>query len=474
MLKALFEEPDRLDPRQRRDSLTQAAARHTAELLDALVERGVDAHEAAHFLMKLVFCFFAQDTRLLPSDILTRLLNVRPAQPERLARQLTTLFATMAVGGEYGTDIIAWFNGGLFDDQPALVLEPGVIALLREATKLDWSLVEPSHFGNLFEGALSRDTAKRRRLGAHYTSRADIELIVEPVLMAPLRAEWAAVEAECAAVAGDRAAQPASAKGRALIAERVAAFRARLSSVRVLDPACGSGNFLYVALAALLDLDYEVFRAASAWGVAATFALDISPAQMLGLDLEPYAVELARLTVSIGYLQWQRNHLGSNLPEPLLPNLGGIRCADAILGEDGTEPEWPECYAIVGNPPFLGDKMMRAGLGAEYVGRVRALYSGRVPGGADLCCYWFERARTEMAAGRAVRAGLLATNSIRQTLNRVVIERITKTGGVFWHGRTASGCWTALQCGFPSLDSTAARRPSACSTACRPAGSTPI
>jgi len=210
--------------------------------------------------------------------------------------------------------------------------------------------------------------------------------------------------------------------------------------VRVLDPACGSGNFLYVSLKQLLDLEKEVSLFAATSGLTAFFP-QVTPAQLHGIEVNVYARELAAVVVWIGYLQWMHDN-GFGLPsEPILKPLDTIRQMDAILARDAqgrpVEPEWPAAEVIIGNPPFLGDKKMRAELGSAYVDDLRRLYEGRVPGGADLVCYWFEKARAAIATGSAKRAGLLATNSIRGGANRRVLERIKQTGDIFmaWSDR---------------------------------------
>jgi len=207
--------------------------------------------------------------------------------------------------------------------------------------------------------------------------------------------------------------------------------------VQVLDAACGSGNFLYVALRLLLDLEWEVITLARDLGDSLAFPV-VSPAQLHGIEVNTYAYELAQTTIWIGYIQWWRDH-GFGLPaEPILKPLDAIRQMDAILAGDRSqetgvrEPEWPAVDVIIGNPPFLGDKKMRAEMGDEYVDQLRTLYAGRIPGQSDLVCYWFEKARAQIAAGKAKRAGLLATNSIRGGANRAVLERIKQTGDIFW------------------------------------------
>jgi len=389
--------------------------------------------------MKIVFCLFAEDVNLLPPGLMARLLEGTREDPVAFEDLVRQLFAAMRTGGRVFLDRIQHFDGALFDDDATVPLQAGEIAALSGVARLDWSQVEPAIFGTLFERSL--DPAKRAQLGTHYTSRDDIELIIEPVLMAPLRAEWAEVREACDQWAAEGRANPnVETRRRAQRQKRVAAFMDRLAAVRVLDPACGSGNFLYVALTALKDLEKEVCQATGPWRVQLPFP-KVDPSQLFGLEIDPYAAELAQLTVWIGYLQWMRFNGYYQSERPILKPLHNIEQRDAILAFDDAgnpvEPEWPECDVIVGNPPFLGDKKLRGELGDEYVERVFRLYGDRVPNQADLCCYWFERARAEVAAGRAKRAGLLATNSIRQRKNRRVLERVKETGGIFmaWANR---------------------------------------
>jgi len=431
LLRAVFHDPVSLRPTQTPADVTEEAARNVAAIAEGMRRRRIAPHDAAHFLMRLLFCLFAEDVDLLPEDLFGRILGHWRHDRGQLANVIGELFRAMATGGRLGMEPIPWFNGGLFDDDTSYELDPAEISLLMVAARRDWSQVDASIFGTLFERAL--DPAKRAQLGAHYTSRADIVAVIEPVLMAPLRAAWAELQA-----AGDQAvAQVATlTRGKArdtalaAVSARAQAFCEQLGATRVLDPACGSGNFLYVSLTALLELEHEVRRACARWKCRVPAAC-VSPAQILGLEIDEYAAELAQLSVWIGYLQFRWVHNRGEEEPPILRRLDTIRRADAVLGPDGAEPSWPEADVIVGNPPFLGDKKQRTELGEGYVRRLRALYEGRVPSGADLCCYWFERARTELAAGRAKRAGLLATNSIRQGKNRAVLDRIAAGSTIF-------------------------------------------
>ncbi|MEI6504074.1 MAG: DNA methyltransferase, partial [Armatimonadota bacterium] len=421
VLRDLFGNPEALKPGFSLEKATEEAARSIGDLAQHLRDRGVDAHEAAHFLMKLIFCLFAEDVDLLPSNLMSKLLDSTHDRPEDFDLCVRQLFAAMRSGGVVAFERIHYFNGGLFDDDSSIPLLPEELKKLAGIARLDWSQVEPAVFGTLFERSL--DPRKRAQLGAHYTSRADIEDIIQPVLMDPLRAEWAAIRSEGETLAGKADARKAGAKSNNALNKLVRDFMFRLTQVRVLDPACGSGNFLYVALTALKGLEKEVIQTASAWGAQPPFP-DVDPAQLFGLEIDPYAAELAQLTVWIGYLQWMHDNGYRKDERPILKPLRNIIQQDAILAVDEagqvSEPQWPEADVIVGNPPFLGDKRLRTELGDEYVGRLFKLYGERLPNQSDLCCYWFERARTEILAGRAKRAGLLATSSIRQGKNRKV------------------------------------------------------
>jgi type II restriction/modification system DNA methylase subunit YeeA len=432
VLKSVFADPERLRPGKTRAALTAQAAAEFAELAGQLRTRGNAPQAVAHFVNRLVFCLFADDVGLLPAGLLERMLDAsrkRPAQFEGYARRL---FAAMAErGGEVDFTPVAWFNGGLFDDAAALPLEAGDIALLQRVSALDWAEVDPSILGTLFERGLDPD--KRSQLGAHYTSREMIERLIEPVVRRPLLIEWgevceqiaAALAAGAAAKAGSKAKREAPRRAETLFR----GFLDRLRAFRVLDPACGSGNFLYLALLALKDLEHQAMVEAEAIGLQREFP-QVGPEAVLGLEVNPYAAELARVSVWIGHIQWARRHGFPAPSDPVLRTLDTITCQDAVLADDGSQAAWPTADVIVGNPPFLGDKAMIAALGQDYVRRLRTAYAGSVPGGADLVCYWFERARTQIADGCTIRAGLVATNSIRGGANRRVLERMIETGRI--------------------------------------------
>jgi type II restriction/modification system DNA methylase subunit YeeA len=435
LLKSAFSDPDRLRPDTTRQALTEKAAAEFADIARRLRDRGHDPQAVAHFLARLAFCAFADDIGLLPRGMLDEMLAAGRRSPGEFAAFAGTLFAAMAHrGGRVGFTAVPWFNGGLFDDAPALPLEAAEIEAVQRAVALDWSDIDPAILGTLFERGLDPD--KRSQLGAHYTDRDKIEALVGPVVRRPLEREWDAAKARITdANARAAKAKPGSAARRKAGADAAAAytgFLERLRGFRVLDPACGSGNFLYVSLLALKDIELRAGIEAEALGLQRGLAgMTVGPEQVLGLELNPYAAELARVSVWIGHIQWARRN-GLDTPrEPILRPLDTIETRDAVLAPDGTPAAWPRADAIVGNPPFLGDKMMIGTLGEDYVARLRGAYAGRVPGGADLVAYWFERAREEVTAGRTLAAGLVGTNSIRGGANRRVLDRIATDATLF-------------------------------------------
>jgi hypothetical protein len=487
ILRAVFDHPETLRPGRTSVAVTQEAARCFAEIADAMRQRGLDPAAVAHFLDRMVFCLFAEDTGLLPDMVFTRVVEKSGGDPARFGKILGQLFDTMATGGDFGLEPIRHFNGNLFDDHTVLDLTAADMKRITAAANLDWSAVDPSIFGTLFERGL--DPNKRAQLGAHFTSREDIELVVDAVIMTVLRREWEETKAiiESLLTTGRKNRKPTPAVGHpspdgdhpsevpslerkadeggrgglSAAALRKAKgeagsilhrFLDHLLHVRILDPACGSGNFLYVALLRLKDLEKEAILFGNDNGLG-SFLPMVGPSQLYGIEINPYAHDLAQMTVWIGWLQWIRVN-GFGFPaDPILRSLSdNIRLMDAIISagsagvppatSDGAakiaappgepvEPEWPTVDFIIGNPPFLGDKLMRRELGDAYVERLRALYDGRIPGQSDLCCYWFEKARALIAAGKCKRAGLLATQGIRGGANREVLKRI-KDGGIFW------------------------------------------
>ena len=423
-LRHAFYDPDQLRPGRTVDQVT----RETADLFQAIVEdmeqRTDDSEKLARYLNQIVFCLYAEDAGLLPGNPFSEIVRGHNHNPQLFDLAIRNLFQQMATGGLFGAVEIAHFNGDLFSNADAVELSGTALLRLEEATRKNWRNIEPSIFGTLFERAL--DASKRAHLGAHYTSAEDIMLVVEPVVMAPLRREWESVQQEVGNFLSDGYEDAARA--------RLGGFQQRLFEAEVLDPACGSGNFLYLALRSLLDLEREVidFAAMHGWpGLTPT----VKPDQMLGLEINPYATELARTALWIGYIQWHQNNGFPYDHSPILTPLVSIQMADSILACDGVgdpqEPEWPAAEFIIGNPPFLGVRLLRANLGDEYVDALFDLYHGRVSAEADLVCYWFEKARDMLAEDRTKRVGLLATQGIRGGANRNVLRRIKETGDIF-------------------------------------------
>ncbi|MBC7835019.1 MAG: class I SAM-dependent DNA methyltransferase, partial [Phycisphaerales bacterium] len=449
LLRRVFTDPASFRPTLTAAKITEDVAGRLGKVAEGLRSRGHDPHDAAHFLMKCMFCLFAEDTQLLPTGIFKKLLEKFHHRSAELTPRLTTLFATMRTGGDFGTDDIAYFNGGLFDSAPALDLTEGEIGLLILAATQDWGSVEPAVFGTLFERSL--DPAKRSQIGAHYTSREDILLVVDPVIMEPLRREWDALRHKVAGQTEKRAGLMKAAREKKsaqaevtrltnAIEKQLTIFVDRLASFRVLDPACGSGNFLYVAIQRLLDLEKEVITFAAANGIG--LIPRIRPTQLRGIELNPYAAELAQVVIWIGYLQWMRDNGFRPPSDPILAPLTTIENRDAILktGKNG-EPlphpaEWPDADFIIGNPPFLGStKFEEAGIPDEYKDAFVEVY--RLRGKADLCCAWFEHARWAVDRQRTVRVGLLGNTTIRYGVARDVLDRIVERAVIFnaWANR---------------------------------------
>ncbi len=423
-LQWAFFSPAEFRPNRTVDAVTK----ETADLFQAIVvdmeQHTADSERLARYLNQIVFCLYAEDAGLLPGSPFSQVVHQHYRNPPVFDSAIGSLFEQMAGGGMFGATQIAHFNGDLFSNATTVELSDTALQRLEEATNRNWRNIEPSIFGTLFERAL--DASKRAHLGAHYTSADDIMLVVDPVVMAPLRTEWEEVRQEVGNLLVE--------EDRDTARVRLAAFQQRLFEVEVLDPACGSGNFLYLALRSLLDLEKQVidFAAAYDWK---DMRPTVKPDQMLGLEVNAYAAELARTALWIGYIQWHQNNGFPYDHSPVLTPLVSIRRTDAILANRDTvnpqEPEWPPAEFIIGNPPFLGSKLLRGNLGDDYVDAMFALYKGRVPAEGDVVCYWFEKARALVADKKARRAGLLATQGIRGGANRRVLQRIKESGDIF-------------------------------------------
>ena len=501
-LHDMFHAPERLHPRRNTEHVTKEAARVFQLIADNMRGWQAEPERIAYFLTKLVFCLFAEDIGLLPTaanspdGIFTHIIKEARRAPSVFRKYVQNLFVAMNDGSEVLMREIPYFNGTLFNVVTVEELSAEALDALADAAKLNWEAIEPSIFGTLFERSL--DPSKRSQLGAHYTSRADMLLIVEPVLMQPLRYEWDTVQLEAAPVRG-RYDKARTGKAKANASRQLLDLRERilerLRATTVLDPACGSGNFLYLSLQLLMDLEKEIIQHPM-WAGLQMPAPEVHPRQMYGIEINPIAHALASIVVWIGYIQWRKNNgYGRAFSEPILEELrGNIVCKDAILppahgphpptpspkmregelgfaehdmenqssnaseartslqefeksdnkplpldggGVWGGGVNWPRVDVIVGNPPFLGTKKLKGELGEEYVERLHSYYSSRIPGFSDLVCYWFEKAREQIERCKAKRAGLLATNSIRGGENRKVLQRIKDTGNIFlaWSDR---------------------------------------
>jgi hypothetical protein len=472
-LRLAFTDPHALDPARRQARVTRALAAQLATLAGSLEADGHPADAVFGFLTRCLFSMFAEDTGLLPEGSFSGLLGRYRERLDVLPLALETLWQTMDRGG-FAPDlqaVVREFNGGLFADTRALPLTKPQYEALRAAGRSDWRDVEPAIFGTLLERAL--DPAVRHALGAHYTPRAYVERLVGPAVIGPLREEWAATQAAVAQLEASLAG--AALRRQAL--ELLPAFHHRLASVRVLDPACGSGNFLYVTLEGMKRLEAEVLLALKGYGEAALEmeTVKVTPAQLLGLEVNPRAAAIADLVLWIGHLQWElRTHGNPNtLRPPILRAYGNVRCRDAVLAHAAPTPrtdasgepvtrwdgvtvkphpatgapvpdeaarlpvldypearpaEWPEAEFIVGNPPFVGNKRMRDALGDGYAEALRRAYP-EVPESADLVMYWWEKAAEAVRRGRAERFGFITTNSLTQTFNRRVLERHLRAEG---------------------------------------------
>jgi type II restriction/modification system DNA methylase subunit YeeA len=429
ILKWVFTDPEQLKPGRTRTAVTEEIAQEFASLAHQLRERDHPPQTVAHFISQLLFCLFAEDAGLFDGQrLFTDILKACEKYPEHCGTTLRNLLTTMQTGGIFGTTPINPFNGGLFAEITILPLKKDDIRLLLKIAQQNWKDIEPSIFGTLFERGLDPD--KRSQLGAHYTDPQSILRLVQPVVLQPLQADWQRTKSEMEAIL-----QKSRAKKRIpqTVKDLFSGFLERLTQVRVLDPACGSGNFLYLALRGLKDLEHQAILEIEqlVLGLGGQFSIHTGPQNVFGIEINPYAAELARVTIWIGHLQWMLEHGYAIKRNPILQPLNQIFCQDALMTTEGTEATWPAVDFIVGNPPFLGDKKMISVLGENYVTQLRTLFHGRVLGGADLVTYWFEKARFQLETQQVKAVGLVATNSIRGGANRKVLERIRETGQIF-------------------------------------------
>ncbi len=465
LLRTIWTDPLSLDPSLRSANVTREIATHLAELGKSFEGQGHDSEAVARFLMRCLFSMFAEDVDLIPRESFTKLLKKLRGHPEHAQPSLQGLWETMDTGGfsQVLMQDLKRFNGGLFKEADALPLDNLQLGLLIEAAEADWRQVEPAIFGTLLERAL--DKRQRHKLGAHYTPRAYVERLVTPTIMEPLRDDWRDVQTAVQRLTQDGKDEDA----RKLVKD----FHAKLCEIRVLDPACGSGNFLYVALEMMKRLEGEVTALLDDLGETQTSFITVDPHQFLGIELNPWAANVAELVLWIGYLQWHFRTHGQAAPsEPVLRDFKNIRNGDAVLewegrtprldaegkpvtrwdgistirhnvtGEEVPDPDariavydyakpratkWPEAEFIVGNPPFIGASRLRDSLGDGYAEALWKAYP-KMPQSADLVMFWWEKAALAARGWNAKtgkgtrRFGLITTNSLSMTFNRRVLE----------------------------------------------------
>jgi hypothetical protein len=470
-LRRIWLEPLSLDPSREAARVTLDIARQLAALARSLEASGHPPELVAQFLMRCLFTMFAEDVKLLPKESFRNLLLRHLDEPDVGMRMLGVLWQEMDRGGFSAVlaGELLRFNGKLFKQAEVLPLNKAQLQLLIEAARADWQHVEPAIFGTLLERALS--PIERHQLGAHFTPRAYVERLVLPTVIEPLRAEWSDAQAAALTLAAEGKTDEA--------VKELRRFHHRLCAVRVLDPACGSGNFLYVTLEHLKRLEGEVLNALDELGWrqgglalegerADTLAAEtVDPHNLLGIEINPRAAAIAEVVLWIGYLQWHFRTRGNvNPPEPVIRDFRNIECRDAVLAYDRVEyvigengrpvtrwdgrtmrispvtgeeipdenatvqleryvnprkAEWPKADFVVGNPPFIGAGSMRAALGDGYTEALRDTWSD-VPESADLVMHWWHVAADLTRRGAVQRFGFITTNSIRQTFNRRVLN----------------------------------------------------
>jgi hypothetical protein len=468
-LRLVWNDPLSLDPSRYSAKVTRKLAAQLAELAKSLEDSGHEAKNVAAFLMRCLFTFFAEDIKLLPAGGFTIMLQ--GLKDEAAFVPMTVqLWKTMHDGGYSSMfqEKLLRFNGGLFSDAEALPLTKPQLELLISAGKANWQHVEPAIFGTLLERALS--ATERHKLGAHYTPRAYVERLVLPTVIEPLRADWKAVQAKAASYI-ERDQSAAAVK-------LVKKFHHKLCTLKVLDPACGSGNFLYVTFEHLKRLEGEVLTFQHDLGEHQTLlsleGTTVDPHQLLGIELNPRAAVIADMVLWIGYLQWHfRTHGNVMPPEPVIRKFHNIECRDAVLvwdridlvtvdkdkpvtrwdgvkykkhgitgenvpDETATIPvcryvnprptDWPKADFIVGNPPYIGVRRLRTSIGDEYVEALTGAYP-LVPETCDYVMYWWEKAANAVASGATRRFGFITTNSIVQTYSRRLLDRHLIDGG---------------------------------------------
>lgn len=439
-LRLIWNEPHQLDPARQSAKVTREIAERLAEVSKALEARKYPAEDVALFLMRCLFTMFAEDVELLPKASFKDLLDRCVKDEKKFPPMVEQLWKAMDVG-DFAFALerkVPRFNGKLFKDAKALPLKREEIGELLVAAKADWKQVEPAIFGTLLEQAL--EVKERARLGAHYTPRAFVERLVVATVIEPLRTDWLLVQATVDRLKAEKKHVDAR--------KAVQEFHSKLCQTRVLDPACGTGNFLYVALELMKRLEGEVLEAVvSLGGQEGLSWLDrqtVDPHQFLGIEKNPRAAAIAELVVWLGYLQWHFRTRSDAPPEPILRDFKNIEARDAVLDWDGAplphvtrvdgktvetypnarRPTWPDAEFIVGNPPFIGGKDVRANLGDVYAETLWSVHD-EINESADFVMYWWDRAAEVVSKKRSItrRFGFVTTNSITQVFSRRVIER---------------------------------------------------
>ncbi|MCL2075618.1 MAG: class I SAM-dependent DNA methyltransferase [Betaproteobacteria bacterium] len=459
LFQAIWKDPLSLDPSRRSAKVTEEIADHLALLARLLEKDGHEPEQVSQFLMRCIFSMFAEDMSLIPAGSFTDIIQKSILQPGGYKHYLNDLWNAMNKG-EFSVLLdkqLLRFNGHIFYDPEVLPLEREHLGILLEAAKADWREVEPAIFGTLLEHALN--PKERHKLGAHYTPRAYVERLVIPTVMQPLRKEWDDVQTTASVLFNQGKEKEAC--------KTVAGFHERLRGIRVLDPACGSGNFLYVTMEHMKRLEGEVLQALASYGERQASLLQIDPHQFLGLEINPRAAHIAEMVLWIGFLQWHFRTCGNvNPPEPVIRQFDNIQHKDALIAykgwkyatdEDGkpitrwdgetykTDPatgrqmpdekavvvdevyegvkaaEWPEADFIVGNPPFIGGWMKRSVLGHGMFDALTKTYA-RLPESCDFVMYWWHKAADLVRAGKVKRFGFITTNSITHVFNRRVVS----------------------------------------------------
>lgn len=474
LLRDIWQFPKVRDPRERAQRVTKAIAEKLARLAASLEARGFGQERVSRFLMRCVFTMFAEDVRLLQDEPFRRLIDeVALKNPKEFPPGVEDLWRAMNEGKRFGFRKVLRFNGHFFAEAEGLPLTRDDLTVLLEAAEKDWSDVEPAIFGTLLTRAL--DEKERHRLGAEYTPPEFIARVIRPAVEEPIRERWTAVQAEVLQLLEAGGTKGRKAAGNRKAAEqRLREFHNWLRSLSFLDPACGSGNFLYVTMHAVKRIEFEVLNEiADVTGTRELRFQEVDPSQFHGIEVKPWAREIAELTLWIGFHQfWRRAHGDVQPEEPILRDTGTLENRDAVLvwgkkveipekatpdrtprirhpvtGEMVPDPEaripyyeyrnprpakWPPADFIIGNPPFLGKLKQREALGDGYVDALRRTYP-ELPDAADLVMYWWHKAAIEVAEGRTLRAGLITTKAITHATNRAIVAAAAERGArVTW------------------------------------------